>query len=119
MSQGPCVCSCLFSSNPNRDRNKPKVVSTIELATVRVRQDWLEAEIAKAGTLSAFADLIGIDVSNVSRQRSGRCEASPRFIGAVMVNFPITFDDAFHVTVEEATARRARIVKRPTGIRVA
>ena len=89
-----------------------------EIATVRTKTEWLEQAVDEAGTLSAFAEEIGVETSTVSRQLSGKTEASPRFIGAVLVRFPIDFSDAFEVTVEEVKARRARIVKRPTGVRV-
>lgn len=88
------------------------------IATVRVRQDWLEKQVDKAGTLSAFADLIGVEKSTVSRQLKGKTEASPRFIGAVLVHFPVHFQDAFDVTLEEVEQRRARMVRRPTGVRI-
>ena len=89
-----------------------------EIATVRVRHDWIENEIAEYGTLAAFAEHLGIEKSTVSRQLAGKSEASPRFIGAVLTTFPIHFQDAFDVTLEEVARRRARIVTRPTGRRI-
>ncbi|WP_317545538.1 hypothetical protein [Rhodococcus globerulus] len=68
--------------------------------------------------MTKFAEQLGIETSTVSRQANGKSEASPRFIGAVMVAFPVDFSEAFDVTVEEVAQRRARIVKRPTGKRV-
>ena len=89
-----------------------------EIATVRVRSDWIDKMLEEHRTMTKFAEQLGIETSTVSRQASGKSEASARFIGAVMVAFPITFSDAFDVTVEEVAQRRARIVKRPTGKRV-
>ncbi|MDV2474200.1 hypothetical protein F8M49_29900 [Rhodococcus zopfii] len=89
-----------------------------EIATVRVRQDWLEKMLKTHRTMTSFAEKLGIEKSTVSRQASGKSEASPRFIGAVMTKFAIDFDDAFDVTIEEVAQRRARIVTRPTGKRV-
>ncbi|MDV6271075.1 hypothetical protein R3Q16_31090 [Rhodococcus globerulus] len=89
-----------------------------EIATVRVRPDWMEEKLTEYQTMTKFAEQLGIETSTVSRQANGKSEASPRFIGAVMVAFPVDFSEAFDVTVEEVAQRRARIVKRPTGKRV-
>ncbi|MFD4932672.1 hypothetical protein ACFWMS_28220 [Peribacillus butanolivorans] len=89
-----------------------------EIATVRVRPDWMEEKLTEYQTMAKFAEQLGIETSTVSRQANGKSEASPRFIGAVMVAFPVDFADAFDITVEEVAQRRARIVKRPTGKRV-
>ena len=86
-----------------------------ELATVRVRPEWVDAELRNAGTITALARLIGVEKSTLSRQISGKSESSPRFIGAVLRTFPINFHDAFEVTIEQVVQRRARIVKRPLG----
>lgn len=88
-----------------------------QIATVRVRKDWIEQQLSEHETLAKFADRLGIETSTVSRQASGKSEASARFIGAVLVAFPIEFQDAFDVTIEEIAQRRARIVKRPIGPR--
>lgn len=89
-----------------------------EIATVRVRSDWIDKMLEKHRTMTKFAERLGIETSTVSRQANGRSEASPRFIGAVMTTFAVDFEEAFDVTVEEVAQRRARIVKRPTGKRV-
>lgn len=89
-----------------------------EIATVRVRRDWIEQQLAEHGTLAGLASRLRLETSTISRQASGKSEASPRFIGAVLNAYPIDFQDAFDVTIEEVAQRRARIVKRPTGKRV-
>ncbi|BDD81426.1 hypothetical protein TPB0596_11890 [Tsukamurella pulmonis] len=86
-----------------------------QIATVRIRQDWLETAVKERGSMAALADHLGLEKSTLSRQAAGKSEASPRFIGAVLVAYPINFADAFDVTVEEVQQRRARIVKRPVG----
>lgn len=89
-----------------------------EIATVRVRSDWLDKMLEKHRTMTNLADRLKMEKSTVSRQANGKSEASPRFIGAVMMTFAVEFEEAFDVTVEEVAQRRARIVKRPTGKRV-
>ncbi|WP_151530565.1 MULTISPECIES: hypothetical protein [Corynebacterium] len=79
--------------------------------TVRVNREWLESAIAREGTLERFAKKIGVTKSTISRQSKRQSEASPRFIGAVLANCPVTFQDAFDVTEEEVEIRRARMVK--------
>lgn len=90
-----------------------------QIATTRVRTEWVDSLIDKHKTVVRIAEMLGVDKSTASRWLKGAGEASPRFIGAAMVTFPITFDDAFVCVVEEAEQRRARIITRPTGKRVA
>ncbi|CAB0520929.1 hypothetical protein NY035_01915 [Corynebacterium diphtheriae bv. mitis] len=79
--------------------------------TVRVNREWLDNAIKNEGTLGRFASKIGVTKSTVSRQARRQAEASPRFIGAVLAHYPVTFHDAFDVTEEKVEVRRARMVK--------
>lgn len=79
--------------------------------TVRVNRDWLDGAIKQEGTLERFANKVGVTKSTVSRQARRQAEASPRFIGAVLAHYPVTFHEAFDVTEEEVEVRRARMVK--------
>ena len=79
--------------------------------TVRVNREWLESAIQQEGTMERFAEKVGVTKSTVSRQAKRKAEASPRFIGAVLAHYPVTFQDAFDVTEEEVEVRRARMVK--------
>ncbi|MGM5069790.1 hypothetical protein EU244_033750 [Rhodococcus qingshengii] len=82
-----------------------------QIETVRVRHDWIQTALESHGGVTGLADALGIDKSTVSRQAKGDAEASPRFIGAVLVHNAISFEDAFDVTVEQVVRRT---VKRPT-----
>lgn len=75
--------------------------------------------LEKYSTMTRLAEKLGLETSTVSRQANGKSEASARFIGAVMTTLSVEFTDAFDVTIEEVAQRRARIVKRPTGKRIA
>lgn len=66
-------------------------------STVRVRPEWAQRVRAEMGDLAAVGERIGVDKSTISRQFSGRVEAGPRFIAAVLVAFPVKFEDAFDV----------------------
>ena len=79
--------------------------------TVRVNQEWLEAQIKENGGASNFAKLLGVTPSTVSRQLNMKAEASPRFIGAVLAKIAVPFVDAFDVTEESVRVHRSRIVK--------
>lgn len=79
--------------------------------TVRVNRRWLDKAIEKEGTLEKFANKVGVTKSTVSRQANHVAEASPRFIGAVLSVYPVTFQEAFDVTEEQVRVRRARYVK--------
>ncbi|OFQ44624.1 hypothetical protein HMPREF3155_11600 [Corynebacterium sp. HMSC06D04] len=79
--------------------------------TVRVNQEWLEAQIRECGGASNFARILGVDPSTVSRQINMKAEASPRFIGAVLAKIAVSFQDAFDVTEEEVRVHRARMLR--------
>lgn len=65
--------------------------------TVIVRMEWAQRAAKDAGGVVAWADALGIDKSTASRHLKGTVEASPRFIGAVLTRYPITFDRAFDI----------------------
>lgn len=72
------------------------------LRTVRVRKDWLEEAIEREGGMTPLAKKLRISVSTISRYMSDGFEAGPRFIAAVLSEYPVTFHDVFDV-VEEPT----------------
>lgn len=79
--------------------------------TVRINPAWLDEQIKQHGGMNRFAEAIGVTTSTISRQYNMRAEASPRFIGAVLANIAVQFQDAFDVTEEKVRVRRARMVK--------
>lgn len=79
--------------------------------TVRIRQDWIDAAIDREGGMSELARRLGIATSTISRQANGQAEAGPRFIGAVLSEFAVSFQEAFDVVEERVRVRRARYVK--------
>lgn len=85
------------------------------IATTRVRPEWIDKTLAELGTATRLAEKLGVDKSTCSRWISGRTEASPRFIGSVLLAFPISFDDAFVVTEEAAIRERVRYRTRPAN----
>lgn len=91
----------------------------VTIKTTRVRPEWVDKLRDKYGTDVAIAEKLGVDKSTVGRWLKGDGEASGRFIGAVLLTFPITFDDAFVCVEEIAERRRARVYKRATGRPVA
>lgn len=87
----------------------------VTVKTTRVRPEWVSDLRSKYGTDVAIADALGVDKSTVGRWLSGAGEATPRFIGAVLLTFPVAFDDAFMCVEEIAERRKARVYIRPTG----
>ncbi|MFC9921483.1 hypothetical protein [Rhodococcus sp. NPDC127527] len=85
------------------------------ICTTRIRDEWVEEQLDKYGTLTRLAEKLDVDLSTASRWMSGRHEASNRCIGTVLIKLGVDFDTAFVATVEEARQRRARVIKRPTG----
>lgn len=79
--------------------------------TVRIRPEWIEAAIENEGGMRNLAKRMGSTTSTISRHANGEVEASPRFIGAVLTEFPVRFQDAFDVVEEQVRVRRARYVK--------
>ncbi|WP_066527272.1 hypothetical protein [Corynebacterium bouchesdurhonense] len=79
--------------------------------TVRVNLKWLDEAVAAEGSATNLAKRLGVSPSTITRQYREQAEASPRLIGAVLVNYPVTFQDAFDVTEEQVRVRRARMVK--------
>ncbi|MGM5068162.1 hypothetical protein EU244_025225 [Rhodococcus qingshengii] len=90
-----------------------------QMCTTRVREEWVVGLLTKFGTLTRLAEKLDVDVSTASRWMDGHAQASPRCIGTVLIKLDVDFDTAFVATMEEAEHRRARIVKRPTGKRIA
>lgn len=84
--------------------------------TVRVRPEWVDGLRARYGTDTAIAEAMGVDKSTVGRWLNGTGEATGRFIGTVLLTWPITFDDAFAAVEEVAQRRRARVYKHATGV---
>lgn len=66
-------------------------------ATVRVRSSWAKDVRHRAGGLAGVAEKLGVNESTVSRQFSGKSEAGSRFIGAVLVEYSIPFEEAFEL----------------------
>lgn len=83
--------------------------------TTRVRKEWVDQLVDQYGTYSEIATKMGVDKSTASRWLSGQSEASPRFIGTVLLTFPIEFDDAFVAVEEVAERRRVRTYTHATG----
>lgn len=81
------------------------------LHTVRVKQGWLDQTIQDEGGMKALAEKLGCAPSTITRQANGTAEAGPRFIGAVLSEYPIDFDDAFEIAQETARPRRTRVEK--------
>ena len=72
--------------------------------TVVVRQDWAKRAVVDAGGVNAWAEALGVDKSTASRQLTGTVEASQRFIAAVLLRYPVTFERAFDVIEGELAA---------------
>lgn len=83
--------------------------------TTRVRQEWVKAQLEELGTITRFAEKLGVTPSTASRWVEPGKEATGRFIGSVLNNFPVTFDDAFVTVREEAVTERVRFRTKPTG----
>lgn len=86
-----------------------------EMCTTRIRNEWVEEQLDKYGTLTRLAEKLDVDLSTASRWMNGQHEASSRCVGTVLIRLGVDFDTAFVATVEEARQRRARVIKRPTG----
>lgn len=83
--------------------------------TIRVRQEWVRDLIKEHGSIPEIAELMELDKSTLYRWLSGEKEATPRFIGNVLLTFPIDFDEAFVAVEEVAERRRARVYTKATG----
>ena len=79
------------------------------LHTVRVRKEWLENAVGEAGGIAALAEKLDCAPSTISRQINDKAEAGPRFIGSVLANYPVQFEDVFDVTEEAMRIRRVRV----------
>lgn len=79
------------------------------LHTVRVRKVWLENAVNEAGGIAALAEKLDCAPSTISRQLNDKAEAGPRLIGAILTNYPVSFEDVFDVTEEEMRTRRVRV----------
>lgn len=83
--------------------------------TTRVRQEWVDQQLKELGTVTRLAEKLGVTPSTAGRWIEPGKEATGRFIGAVLNNFPVTFDDAFATVREEAVTERVRFRSRPSG----
>lgn len=83
--------------------------------TTRVRREWVDQQLNELGTVTRLAERLGVTPSTASRWIEPGKEATGRFIGAVLNNFPVTFDDAFATVREEAITERVRFRTRPSG----
>ena len=83
--------------------------------TTRVRREWVDQQLNELGTVTRLAEKLGVTPSTASRWIEPGKEATGRFIGAVLNNFPVTFDDAFATVREEAVTERVRFRSRPSG----
>lgn len=77
--------------------------------TTRVRQEWVNEVLDQLGTISRFAEKLGVPPSTASRWIEPGKEATGRFVGAVLNNFPVNFDDAFVTIREEVPTHRVRL----------
>lgn len=87
----------------------------LTVKTTRVRPEWVAQLREEYGTDVAIATALGVDKSTVGRWLNGAGEATPRFIGAVLLTFATSFDEAFMCVEEVAERRKARVYTRPTG----
>lgn len=85
------------------------------IKTTRVRREWVSELREKYGTDADIGRAMGVDKATAWRWLNGTGEATPRFIGAVLLSFPVSFDEAFICVEEVAERRAARIYKRATG----
>lgn len=76
------------------------------IRTVRVNKTWLANAIEDEGGMTHLAERLGVHKGTISRAMSGGIEAGPRFIAAVMTNYPVSFQDAFDI-VESTAGREA------------
>lgn len=91
----------------------------VTVKTARVRPEWVAEMRSRYGTDQAIANAMGVDKSTAGRWLNGRGEATGRFIGTVLLTWPVAFDEAFVAVEEVAERRRARVYKRATGIAAA
>ncbi|AEI11856.1 hypothetical protein [Cellulomonas gilvus] len=75
-----------------------------EIATIRLNAEWAERTKTGCGGVAAFGAALGVDKGTASRHLRGKSEAGPRFIGAVLTTFAVTFDEAFDVVHEDVSA---------------
>lgn len=74
--------------------------------TTYFKRERIEAQFAEFIPLTRFAEKLGVLPSTASRWVEPGKEVSGRTIGAVLNNFPISFDDAFITVREEAVSQR-------------
>lgn len=80
--------------------------------TTRVRQGWVNKTLEELGTVTRFAEKLGVSPSTASRWIEPGKDANGRFVGAVLNNFPVNFDDAFITVREELPNERVRLRSR-------
>ena len=92
-------CAMLSATpHPNRCSAASKGNLMTHPSTVKVRPEWADLIKAECGGLASVSTRLGVDKSTVSRQFSGKHDAGPRFIAAVLTSFPVKFEDAFDIS---------------------
>lgn len=89
------------------------------IKVTRLRDEWVEQLFEEHESLTEIANLMGITKSTASRWLSGKTEASGRCIAAILLTFPVSFDEAFVVAEEQAERRRVRTYLKPKSINAA
>lgn len=85
-----------------------------EIDTTMVRDEWVEETLRELGAISRLAEKFGVPPSTASRWIEPDKEATGRFIGSVLNNFPIDFDDAFVTIRREVPQDQIRLRRRYT-----
>lgn len=83
--------------------------------TTKLRREWIEQTLEELGTISRFAERMDVNPSTAARWIEPGKEATGRFIGSVLNNFAVDFDDVFITVREEAPASRIRLRRRVTA----
>lgn len=77
--------------------------------TTKVRQSWVDKTLEELETVARFAEKLGVSASTASRWIEPGKDANGRFIGAVLNNFSVDFEEAFITVREELPERRVRL----------
>ena len=75
----------------------------------RVRPEWVAKTLEELGTMTRLANRLGVPPSTASRWIEPGREATGRFIGAVLNNFAITFEEAFMTVRFEVPDEKVRL----------
>lgn len=82
-------------------------MATIDVT--RVRQEWVTKTIEELGTVTRLANRLGVPPSTASRWIEPGREATGRFVGAVLNNFAISFEEAFVTVRFEVPDEKVRL----------